>query len=53
MEYTELSAKMRITRNRGKIAGKKIIHKSPGLKLLSAIDYLTNKHRYYWVKEDK
>lgn len=51
MKYDLKSAIAQVTRNGGKISGKRIIHKSPGLKVLSAIDYL-EKHGFYWIKED-
>jgi hypothetical protein len=38
--YTISTAKSMITRNGGKIEGKQIIIKQPGIKLLGAIDFL-------------
>ena len=52
MDYTEQSAKSRVTRNGGKISGAHIHIKRPGLKVLSAIDYLEKKHGYFWIKEE-
>ena len=48
MEYNEQSARLRITRNGGKFKGQSILVKKPGLKLLSAIDYLVNYQQYNW-----
>lgn len=48
MEYTERSARLRITRNGGSFKGSKIYFKRPGLKVLSAIDYLVNHLNYFW-----
>ena len=49
MEYDEKSARERVTRNGGKITQGIITVKRPGLKVLSAIDYLMNHCKgYYW-----
>lgn len=50
-QYTEKEAKSKLTRNGAKIRGKRITILEPGLKLLGAIDYLVNKHKYSWFTE--
>jgi hypothetical protein len=50
-DYTEKSARARITRNGGKFKGKQIVIVRAGLKVLSAIDYLVNEHRYSWIPD--
>lgn len=47
-KFNELSAKRCITRNGGVVKGRTIYHKKPGLKVLSAIDYLVNNHKHLW-----
>jgi hypothetical protein len=53
MEYDEKSARLRVTRNGGKFKGKGIIIKRAGIKVLGAIDYLINKHKYFRSGEEK
>lgn len=48
-KYTEGMAKAIILSNRGRIEGKKITMKMPGIYLLGVIDYLLDKHKYVWV----
>jgi len=52
-KYTVESAVAVITGNGGKVEKGVIRHSSPGLKLLSAIDYLVNNHKFIWLKGDK
>ena len=63
-KWTEESASDMIKRNRGRVKVKKVAdkltgktttyrtvnHKSPGIKVLGAIDYLVNNHRYVYQK---
>lgn len=51
--FTPESAYELITRNGGKIVDKRIHYKSPGLKILSAIDYLVNHCKHSWMKGEK
>ena len=51
MKWTEDSAKKKIISNGGTVKGKQIAHSHPGLKLLGAIDYLVNHHKYTWFKK--
>ncbi|MHC4640092.1 MAG: hypothetical protein ACYS32_00505 [Planctomycetota bacterium] len=53
MEYDEASAKFRVTRNGGKFKGKQITIKRAGIKVLGAIDYLVNKHKYFRVQQEE
>jgi hypothetical protein len=48
-KFTEYSAKKIITRNRGTVKGRNIHINNPGLKVLSAIDFLINHHEYHWI----
>jgi len=50
MDYDIYTAKARINRNGGRIKGKQIFHRQPGLKLLGAIDYLVNYHKFSFFK---
>jgi len=50
-DYTEQSARERISRNGGSFKGKQIVIARTGLKVLSAIDYLVSKHRYSWMPD--
>lgn len=50
-KWTLESAKSMITRNDGMIAGSKLWHPRPGIKMLGAIDYLVKKHKYVRVRE--
>lgn len=45
-------AEKRITTNGGKINGSVIVFSKPGLKILSAIDFLVNKHKYTWIQKE-
>lgn len=49
---SRLDAVRCITRNGGVVADKVISRIQPGLKVLSAIDYLVNYHRYVWLSDD-
>lgn len=52
--FTIASAKSMITRNGGKIEGKQIIIKQPGIKILSAIDFLKSVgYGYHTVLPDE
>jgi len=46
-------AERAITFNGGKINGSVIVFSKPGLKILSAIDYLVNKHHYIWIQKEQ
>lgn len=52
-KWTVETAAETITRKGGKISGGRIVCSSPGLKVLSAIDYLVNHHKLVWVKGEK
>jgi len=45
-------AEYRIVSNGGKINGSVIVFSKPGLKILSAIDFLVAKHGYIWVQKE-
>lgn len=49
---SRLDAVRCITRNGGNVADKVISRVKPGLKVLSAIDYLVNYHRHVWLQVD-
>ena len=49
---TRLDAVRCITRNGGYVdSDKRITMARPGLKVLSAIDYLVNYHKHVWLKD--
>lgn len=49
---SKLDAVRCITRNGGRVdSNKRITIASPGLKVLSAIDYLVNNHRHIWLQD--
>jgi hypothetical protein len=52
-KWTVDTAKAKILRNSGTIAGKGIYHPRPGISVLGAIDFLCNHHGYNWFKEKK
>jgi hypothetical protein len=51
-EFTEKIARAVISRNRGSFKGKQIVIARAGLKVLSAIDYLSSEHGYVWMPRD-
>ncbi len=48
-DFTEQSARKRITRKGGSFKGRQIVIARAGLKVLSAIDYLVKYHKYVWT----
>lgn len=49
-KWSVASATACVERNGGKVGVKQVSHDTPGLKVLSAIDYLVNHCGYMWVR---
>lgn len=50
-KHTRETATRTITNTGGRIKGRFIFHKRPGLKVLSAIDYMVNHLQCVWKKQ--
>lgn len=51
-KWTEKTAKEAIKRNGGSIGHLQIRIQNPGLRILGAMGYLINYHRFVWVKDE-